>query len=207
MLNGFNKIARFYDALARLVFGKELVRSQKHFLPLIPNKSRVLILGGGTGWILPELLRHAPDSDLLYIEASSVMLERAKSHVVGHHCGRIQFVHGTEMNIPQVSCFDVVITNCYFDLFSNTQLQELIPVVHNTLVKGGYWFATDFVSSGKWWYRPVLTVMYSFFRLTARVKVSKLPDWHALLLIAGLKQEAAFRFFHGFILSVVFRKQ
>ena len=50
-LNQFDLVAPFYDALSRLVFGDQIVKSQTHFLHQVQKDDQVLILGGGTGQI------------------------------------------------------------------------------------------------------------------------------------------------------------
>jgi tRNA (cmo5U34)-methyltransferase len=51
---GFDRLAPFYDSLARLIIGKGIKQSQLHFLNHLRGQNQgVLVLGGGTGWILP----------------------------------------------------------------------------------------------------------------------------------------------------------
>jgi ubiquinone/menaquinone biosynthesis C-methylase UbiE len=57
MLNNYDRIARIYDKLSRMVFGKSIVRAQQSILPFITTPARMLIVGGGTGWILEEIAR------------------------------------------------------------------------------------------------------------------------------------------------------
>ncbi len=54
-MNGFNRIAGVYDFLAKLVFGKHIRRSQEHFLKMVIQQNKVLVLGGGSGWILESI--------------------------------------------------------------------------------------------------------------------------------------------------------
>ena len=114
MLNGFNTIAKIYDTLAKIVFGRVIKKAQLHFLNEIPIEAKVLILGGGTGWILNSILKIRPAVEVWYIEASTKMISIAKKKVVGFN--NIHFIHGTEQNIPVDQHYDVVITNFYFDL-------------------------------------------------------------------------------------------
>ena len=51
----FNTVARPYDFISRLVFGDSLVEAQTSLLHYIPSNSQILIVGGGTGWILEEI--------------------------------------------------------------------------------------------------------------------------------------------------------
>ena len=58
-LNGFDSIASIYDPIARLFFGNSITESQATFLSEIPV-GKVLILGGGSGWIATEVLSAQP---------------------------------------------------------------------------------------------------------------------------------------------------
>ena len=66
----YNKIAPVYDMLSRLVFGKAIVNAQRRLLPGLPRgEYRLLIVGGGTGWILDELGKQKPQGITIdYVE-------------------------------------------------------------------------------------------------------------------------------------------
>ncbi|HEY9047693.1 MAG TPA: class I SAM-dependent methyltransferase, partial [Ohtaekwangia sp.] len=69
----FDSIAPVYDMLSRIVFGRSMVKSQRHFLKYIPAEASVLILGGGTGWIIQELFAVNNTCTIVYVEASQKM--------------------------------------------------------------------------------------------------------------------------------------
>ena len=50
------------------------------FLDRIAADSKVLILGGGSGWLLEELSKINTDVTVVYVEASKVMLTKAKKY-------------------------------------------------------------------------------------------------------------------------------
>src|SRR6187402_1340927 len=74
-MNGFDRLAPVYDKLAGLVFGKAIVDAQLVFLDRVRAGDRILILGGGTGWLLEKLLRKQPVCEVWYVESSSRMIE------------------------------------------------------------------------------------------------------------------------------------
>ena len=45
----FDRVAPYYDRLARLVFGGSIRRAQRHFLSQVPAAARVLLVGGAPG--------------------------------------------------------------------------------------------------------------------------------------------------------------
>src|SRR5688572_7103812 len=104
--NNFDLIANVYDQLARLIFGKELLKAQCYFLNKVSPDADVLILGGGSGELLNILIRQNPTCRIWYIDASFEMIASAKARI--GITQRVIFVHGTEDSIPQDQRFDVV---------------------------------------------------------------------------------------------------
>lgn len=203
-LNGFDRLAFCYDALARIVFGKQIVAAQRCFLDTIPDGSNVLILGGGTGWLLAEVCRRKPDCKVWYIEASQRMIALSKEKIMSD--ANIYFIHGTEQSIPPRIQVDVVITNFYLDLFSDGSLKKILPRIMGVTTGGTCWLATDFVYEGKWWQSVLLKIMYRFFRITGGIEARRLPQWQLSLQHAGLVSYQEKTFFGGFIKSVVYRR-
>ena len=93
--DGFDRIAPYYDALKRLVFGNAIHRSQAHFLQRLPQGCRLLIIGGGSGEVLSLLQNVNPLCRIWYVEASSKMLSLASSRVLPEAKHLVNFIHGT----------------------------------------------------------------------------------------------------------------
>src|SRR5690349_4539104 len=147
--DGFDKIASIYDGLARLVFGNAIRQAQNYFLNDVPSGAKILVLGGGSGWLLSQLLTSKPQCDIWYIEASEKMLELSK--VKAKQSSRVHFIHGTEDSVPRSIQFDVVITNFYLDLFTETSLERVIDKIRNTMRSQAIWLVSDFINNNKWW--------------------------------------------------------
>ncbi len=82
--NNYDTVAFCYDRLSRLIYGKTQVNAQTALLPFISNGSRILIAGGGTGWILDEINKTHPSGlEIVYIERSAKMLLRSKKRNCG----------------------------------------------------------------------------------------------------------------------------
>lgn len=196
-MNQFDHIAKFYDPLATLVFGKSLLRSQTCFLNLLPEKGNVLILGGGTGWVAEKLLKRSGVT-IFYLEASDQMLTLAKKRLASYE-GRVVFIHGTQDSIPQNIKFDGLITNFILDLFSDSNLRGVVDRLKSTMSIHSLWIVTDFTDQGKLWQRVLLWVMYRFFHITTGIEAVNLPAWELILLSSGVKTKQREHFFGGFI--------
>ena len=181
--HGYNVLAPVYDSLARLLLGKSIQQMQLQFLNLLISKNKLLILGGGTGWILPAIDRINSNIQIDYVDLSTGMIKKATER--GTDPSRIRFIEGTEQNIPDAD-YDCVITNFYRDLFSESQLKGIVIYIKNCMQPNSYWFVTDFVTSSSW-SKVKLKCMYIFFWLTTGLKTNQLPNWNQVMCSAGAK--------------------
>jgi ubiquinone/menaquinone biosynthesis C-methylase UbiE len=86
MAANFNNSAWFYDNLSRLVYGKALINAQVYLLQYIPTDSKILIVGGGTGWVLEELTKiHPSGLSITYVEVSANMMALSNKRNIGHN--------------------------------------------------------------------------------------------------------------------------
>jgi spermidine synthase len=84
MAGNYDNSASFYDGLSRLVFGRTLIAAQVAFLSSIPKNAKVLIIGGGTGWILEEITRLYPSGlTITYVEISANMMALSQKRNTG----------------------------------------------------------------------------------------------------------------------------
>jgi ubiquinone/menaquinone biosynthesis C-methylase UbiE len=201
-IDGFNRIAPFYDILATLIFFGRIFRSQIHFLPLIPPGSNVLILGGGSGRILRALLVMNPGVKVWYLEASSAMISQASRRVGVQP--EITFIHGTENDLPQNISFDAVIAPFFFDLFQGPDLSGVVNRLLDISSINSLWLVTDFVNHAAW-HRPLLLLMYRAFNIMCGVTARRLPDWEEMLESNGLQLHKKKSFCAGFILTKAYR--
>jgi SAM-dependent methyltransferase len=203
---GYDTIAPLYDRLSRLVFGQALVHAQAWLLAFIPAGSRVLIAGGGTGWILEELARvHAAGLVVDYVDNSAQMLLLAQQR----SCGANK-VHYRQMDILHFTAaapYDVVITPFLFDNFPAETAQVAFEKISSALKPHGLWLFSDFhlTASSGFVQRLLLKVMYTFFRLTCGIAANALPDMDHLFEPEYMQLHTGW-FYRKFIRSVVYKK-
>lgn len=199
-MNGFDRIAWFYDPLARLVFGSRLMDAQATYLHHIKPGSRVLILGGGTGAILEMLLKRQPDCRITYIDASMAMLKRAQRRRLK---GSIQYIQSDENAIPE-SNYDAIVTPFYLDVFTEPDLAAAIRRIGASMTPDALWIVAEFYPTERLCGQFLLLVMYGFFRITAGIKAKSLPDWRRALELNGWAESESQT--DGFIGSAIFRQ-
>jgi tRNA (cmo5U34)-methyltransferase len=196
MSKGFDRIAGIYDRLARLVFGKAFVQSQVVFLDRLHSVASVLVVGGGTGWWMRDLVKINPAISITFLEASEKMIDLA-SRGIGENSS-IRFIHGEHDQIPAGGKFDAVILFYFLDLFRDEVLLSVIERIQTSLKGDALWLVTDFVE-GKKWHSLLLKIMYKFFYYAADLQTQSLPGWKRKMSEAGFKQIDEQAFFGRFI--------
>jgi ubiquinone/menaquinone biosynthesis C-methylase UbiE len=205
LASNYDNSAWFYDRLSRVVFGRALIKAQTTFLHLIPANARVLIAGGGTGWIIEELAKiHPSGLHITYVELSKNMLALARKRNVGNNT--VIYINAPVEDAGLNQSFDALITPFLLDSLPVPVLHKVISTCYSLLKPGSLWLNTDFQLSGKWWQKPLLNSMYLFFKIIGCVDTVELPEIKKQFVVQGLKPINEQVFFGEFIVSMVYRK-
>jgi tRNA (cmo5U34)-methyltransferase len=206
---GFDRLAGFYDFLARAVYGNALRKAQSCFLPDLPSSAKVLVLGGGSGWFLEALLRQANPSHVVYVELSGEMLKRSEKRIQQNFPEALPKVTFLETRAEEVLAqfpdekFDVIVTHCLLDMYDDPSLQALVGQLCMGLQPAGIWYFSDFSKVEVGPMKPVSKVliwtMYRFFRVACGIQAEKLPDFEKAFRENNLQQTASKVFFGGMI--------
>ena len=215
-LGTFDRISPVYDLLARLTFGGAIQRAQRRLLDELPQAPRVLLLGGGSGWLLSELCRRAPGAEVVSIDASLAMnrsaarrLERLRRQGFTPRVTLLTASHAI-LDIPpwsELPPFDLLITPFFLDIFSPEELPDLMRALSARLTPEGCWLFADFCPPLRGWRAGILWVMYRFFRIVARLENQALGDFPACFRQLGFSAERAERLGAGMILSASWRRR
>src|ERR1700722_6622951 len=121
MSANFNNSAWFYDALSRVVYGRALMNAQLFLLKCIPAGSKVLIAGGGAGWILEGITHlHPAGLNIIYVEIAPKMMALSEKRNVGGNA--VAFINSGIEDVALPIDFDVVITPFLFDNFTQANM-------------------------------------------------------------------------------------
>jgi len=187
----FDLIAGFYDRLAKVVFGKQWDFVQKAPVKFLENKRKVLIVGGGTG----ELLENLMDQDVTYLEISERMIQQAKKRNIA---AKVEFVTGDYLLWNSNKRFDAVVMPFFLDCFKEERLQRAINRTKEFLVPGGELIITDFQHT-VWWKNVLVKLMYLFFRLTSQLEGDRLLDFEARILKDGFELKTREEYLGGWV--------
>jgi ubiquinone/menaquinone biosynthesis C-methylase UbiE len=208
MNNNYDKIARHYDTLSRLVFFKSQVNAQVNQLHYIQKDSNVLIVGGGTGWILEELAKVQPAGlKIVYVEISAKMIALSKARNYGGN--EVIFLNQGIETFTTETQFDVVLTPFLFDNFSKERACKVFELLDGFLKKNGQWFLVDFLlnkTNGQWWKWFLLRSMYSFFKLLCIVEARNLIEMHPFFVAKNYEVLEERFYYGGFIKGTIYKK-
>jgi ubiquinone/menaquinone biosynthesis C-methylase UbiE len=200
MQANYDNAAWFYDRLSRIVYGKALINAQLYLLTHVPAKSNVLIVGGGSGWILEELAQvHPVGLNITYVEISANMMALSKKRNIGNNT--VTYLNSAVQDAILSTKFDVIITAFLFDNFKADTLVKVFGQLHQNLKTGGLWLNTDFQITGKWWQDALLKSMLLFFRILCSVEATTLPDIDGQFSRNSYQVIASKNFFGDFISS------
>lgn len=205
MAANYHNSAWFYDRLARLVYGRALINTQLYLLHYIEPGSNVLIVGGGTGWILEELTKiHPSGLRITYVEVAEGMMALSQKRETGTN--RVVYINNAVENVDLAPDFDVVITPFLFDNFTEQTFQTVFTHIHHLLKPDGLWLNADFQLTGKWWQQLLLKSMFIFFKAICGIEARKLPGIESYFAANNYQVISEKTFFGDFIMAKVYRK-
>ncbi|HWZ22393.1 MAG TPA: methyltransferase [Cytophagaceae bacterium] len=207
--NNFDSIAWCYDFLSSIVFGDKIKNSQIILLNKIKDHDRVLIIGGGTGWIIDEVFKLKKTNTIDYVEVSKSMLEKARSITSLYPDGVVNFIHGNENSIGEEAVYDIIITCYFFDQFQPERLEYIISKLVAVVKPGGKLLVADFnlSLSSPIKHKVLVKSMYLFFYITCRLEIKRLVKFQEVLEKVHLIRENSFSTCNGLMLSEVYRKE
>lgn len=205
MPSSYNHSAWFYDALSRIIYGKALVIAQVYLLQFVPAESNLLIVGGGTGWILEELAKiHPVGLKITYVEVAPDMMRLSKKRNTGNN--EMIFINAAIEDVSLAPDFDLVIAPFLFDNFKEQSFIKIFDHIRFLLKPNGLWLISDFQLTGKWWQSILLETMVVFFKIICSIEASELPDIRGQFEKNGYELKKEQTFFGDFIVSMIYKR-
>ena len=197
-------IAPVYEFFSHLVFGKDFQRSKTAFLDRIQPGNTVLVLGGGTGSILPELVNRCGISGrILYMETSWEMLRRSRQQLKPSAAARVDWVHSSQVSDLPALKVDAIISHYLLDVLSDNDIDRLFLEIQPRIHWETCWiFADFFPKADREW---LLVAMIYLFRLLTRHPRKDLPEYHSYFQKWGWKQVDSVSFQGGFFRAICYK--
>lgn len=212
---GFNVWSKVYDRVVWLCFAGALQAATREWLDELPSGRNVVVLGGGSGWYLPELLKKRTDIRILYIDISEGMINKAAEVIrSSEHAARVKFQCGSAFD-QQINCSDVVIAFFFLDMFRPESIERLITTC-KTNNNAPSWLVLDFSYPEnsprgvlhKIWSLTVvalISTMYLLFRATCRIEAAKLPNFQAVFRRCDYYTSRSKGYCHGLMRGWLFQ--
>ena len=169
----FDHVASIYDRMASVVFGSKWKCVQIAAARELNQVDQLLILGGGTGAILEQLVH----PEITYVEMSGKMIDQARQRPTN---ATVKFVNADFLEWNSKQKFDAIYCPFFLDCFDESTLKEVLNKVLTLLNDPGQLHVIDF-KNGNWFQGAINRVMVLFFRITVGL-VSKrlLPIDHII---------------------------
>jgi ubiquinone/menaquinone biosynthesis C-methylase UbiE len=200
---GFNLLAPVYDAGVHVFFGKSLEHSQAYFLPALKPCTRILLFGGGSGYLLPRLLALGPDIRICYLDISEKMMAMARVRVMNtcpSQLGSVDFICGSYSEIPADFWPELIITPFVMDCFREEELPLVFSALASCLRSSGQWLFVDFhkPAGGAPWllHHLLIRPLYVFFNIVCGLGIGYLPEFEKHFTASGFRIKAA-KLFHA----------
>ncbi|TDE16636.1 class I SAM-dependent methyltransferase [Dyadobacter psychrotolerans] len=206
MKNNYDHIAGNYDWLSRVIFGRQLISSQTCLLQHIPAGSKILIAGGGTGWILEEISKiHSSGLSITYVEISQKMIQLAERRNTGQN--QVNFINAAIEDFVTTKQYDIIFTAFLFDNFEEEKISLVFENLSRMLDRHGKWLFADFFidkNQSSWWQKLLLKVMLIFFRIVSDIEASALTPTDPYFETGHFHKMFEYSHFSGFIRSYVY---
>ncbi len=179
---GFDRVAGVYDMMLWLGMGRAIHRAQTLLFDHMGEPESILLVGGGTGRLLAELLLRFPRARVTNVDVSQGMIDRSRRRVPIGDEERVTFVQADLRDFACEECFDLLVTPFVLDCFTEEELSEVTPVLSSLVRPGGKWGFSDFQQVHTVWLRLPATLLfftlYIFFRRVCGISGNRIPDWH-----------------------------
>lgn len=146
---------------------------------------------------------------LIYIEQSRSMLEKARKSCPEHHLAKVQFIHGDEHSLPS-GPYDAIFTHFFLDCFELHHLKVVMSSLSASLSSKGHWYFVDFRIDTRWrralWQIPLTWLMIRFFRFAVNLESKRLVNFDPLFEGLGYWPIWEKMYAGKFIQSVIYQK-
>ena len=210
----FCRLARRYHLLETLAFGPSLHRARTAWIAQLADSESMLLLGDGDGRFLSDLVRTNRDGQIVSIDSSPAMVERARQRIRNSNIGALDRIEWRcadllDITLPNAS-FDAVVCNFFLDCFTEAETTRILAAVNASLTSHGRWFWSDFAipetTPGSMIAPVVVRLLYRFFRGQTGIHAHALPPVARLLGPAGLRVTHTRNLLFGILRSSVWAR-
>lgn len=141
------KVVAGYDQhIRQLIPGYELMHAQVRatLTVQLAAEAHILVVGCGTGYEIEYLLADFPEIQIIAVDPSLTMLEKAQQKMA-EHAGksRVNWIHGTTANLNPEAQFDAALCLLVAHFITNQQKPEFFQQIYQHLKPKAYLMTYD----------------------------------------------------------------
>jgi hypothetical protein len=207
-------IAPYYQTLEYASFGKALERSRWAFLSAAAISRNAILCGGGDGRFLARLLRANSEVRVDFVDLSPCMVELAERRLTAMgraFRSRVRFyVADLRTFEPPQSAYDLIVTHFFLDCFTDTEVAGLAVQLASWAAPQAQWIVSEFEQApgriAGFWTRLAIRALYAAFRVSADLRVTRLPRYEQALRSAGFYLQRREQALGGLLGSSLWRR-
>ena len=207
-IEGFNRLSRNYQLLSSITFGSTILKSQFHYLSSVPTPTSILVIGGGTGELLVELMEQYPNSQIDWCDYSIEMINKAKGKLSSNNSHQVNFINEDILNFENLKQYELICSMFVLDCFIEDDLEILIKRLKIFSNKATYIIITDFNIPQKLIPKIIAKLVVSFLYLVFNrfyhLRNQTLMDYEKEFKKYGFKSLESKSFINGIIKSTIY---
>ena len=188
---GFNLISPIYDLTKEIVFQNKIDTTQHYFLNQVPLSGNQLIIGGGTGKYLIEVLNHKNINKIVYLDISDRMIRSAQKKLLQYSPNlqhKVTFVTDSFLDFEFSSSFNNIHTPFILDCLNKEDLNAFLKKIKLLLDKKGTLYFSDFCNKNTdFSYQLIIRLLYTGFNPFINSGDTSLPDFKHFFSIHHFK--------------------
>ncbi|MBR9859553.1 class I SAM-dependent methyltransferase [bacterium] len=199
MKNHYNFVSKYYDRLSTAVFSNDIQIIQDWLIQHLPAEGNLLILGGGTGRILPQIYQQSPNLNISFLEASSEMIELAKKYSPAQQ--NVKWIHSDRWE-EYIDQHTYIYAAFFLDCLTEDEINTLIPNKGEQV-----WYVADFDPRNFKSVVQRIKIMMSiiFFKVFGHHSLWSLPDAFGILQRKGYKPLKSNRLKSQYVFSQILK--
>jgi ubiquinone/menaquinone biosynthesis C-methylase UbiE len=207
-------IAPHYQTLEYASFGKSLERRRFAFLSAARASRSAILCGGGDGRFLARLLRANSEVRVDFVDLSARMVDLAERRVAAMgraFRARVRF-HVADLRTfdPPQDAYDLIATHFFLDCFTDGEVADLAAQFASWTAPQAQWIVSEFQQAqGRFaglWTRLTIRALYAAFRVSADLRVTRLPHYEEALAVAGFSLQCREQAIGGLLRSSLWRR-
>ena len=204
----FDRLASIYRWMEWLTFGPFLHRCRYAFLPGFSARRHALVIGDGDGRFTASLESSNLTIKVDAVDASEAMLRQltaraSSARIRAHHADARAFM-------PPNRDYDLIATHFFLDCLTTEEVADLASRLRRDASTNAIWVVSEFAVPpnlyGRTLARPLIRALYLAFALLTKLRVRKLPDYHAALTRSGWSLLEQRTFLGGLLVSQMYRR-